>query len=53
MSLYVSNLHTQASPLGVQLSVLVRFADSIQTELSTADMVQKYIVPQTTKLSCR
>ena len=30
-----------------------RFADSIQSELSTAEVVAKYVAPQTSQLRCR
>ena len=44
---------SQVSPLGVQLAVLVRFANSIQSEGSTSEVVRKYILPQTSQLKCR
>ena len=43
----------QVCPLGVRLSVLLRFAESVTPGLSTAEAVWKYIIPQTRKPGCR
>lgn len=42
-----------ASPLGVRLSALLRFAEAVPADLSTAEAVRRYVLPQTAQPQCR